>query len=807
MADDSLQPNAYKLQEDVIALLKQVDALMEQAYKAFNSDGLWEKNKDSQEEDKDLQEEDKIEKYAQKYVVFQKGVKEALQNVRNLELIMSIVAPMKAGKSTIINAIIGQDLLPTRNEAMTTLPTEIIFDAELAEPSLTLSPKIIEIFQQTFQHINYIIQNKGFEWAQQQLSKQPSAQKLEELLSLIFTSKYEFLIRSEVRGCEEINNVLTGLNDTVRLCNELDPSLDPQAKFEDILRIRVPFWRSQQRTDQNDRLGSLVIVDTPGPNENAKNLRLSSIVEMQLRRSSIVLIVLDFTGLNNEAAEKIKNQVKPIIKLLGKENLYVLVNKADQRRKGSMTPEEVRRFVNQDLQLSQSNDADRIFEVSAIRAFTATTFMLERQQYPDQEVTKLITVETLAREAWARWEEKLQETTVEELQKEAEFLWKDSGFAPFLEKAINALMRSAAPRTMKSALNNCRKLLSEFHDDIQLRLSSLVIQSAEKIQRQLEALEEDLNHLSLCRQRLQEVNTIKSKLQQNVQKMIGPLKKNAYVRLEDYFKSENYERSDLLQRLDIDARGIFSFLLPEKLKYKPVSIIEFDSQNEAEDFTNKAISHAKIRAERTLLEVRQNTEREVELARRNLKEFLEKETTQIINRARNRLNQEFDVELSLPLPPLLESNFALMELEIGSQSRNVTVYETKKERPWFFLWLIEIEKKVPVTRTETYYTVSLEDLVSQINNAIEESVNKISQGINQYLDKDFQKRIDSYFFELDKYLNNYRSSLEKSLKDQSLPQEKKQKLLNELKALIPEAKNQIQRADRYIQRTEQLVQK
>lgn len=73
----------------------------------------------------------------------------------------------------------------------------------------------------------------------------------------------------------------------------------------------------------------------------------------QLQRSSIVLIVLDFTGLNNEAAAKIKRQVEPIIKLLGKENLYILVNKLDERRKRSMTREEVRRFVTHDLQLSK----------------------------------------------------------------------------------------------------------------------------------------------------------------------------------------------------------------------------------------------------------------------------------------------------------------------------------------------------------------------------------------------------------------------------------------------------------------------
>ena len=58
---------------------------------------------------------------------------------------------------------------------------------------------------------------------------------------------------------------------------------------------------------------------------------MSAVVEEQLKNSSIILIVLDFTQLNNKAADDIKRQVKPIIDLLGKENLYVLVNKVDQR--------------------------------------------------------------------------------------------------------------------------------------------------------------------------------------------------------------------------------------------------------------------------------------------------------------------------------------------------------------------------------------------------------------------------------------------------------------------------------------------
>ena len=58
-------------------------------------------------------------------------VNEKLERVKRKELTMTIVAPT-------INAIAGQDLLPSRNDAMTVLPTEIVFSREVTRPKLIL---------------------------------------------------------------------------------------------------------------------------------------------------------------------------------------------------------------------------------------------------------------------------------------------------------------------------------------------------------------------------------------------------------------------------------------------------------------------------------------------------------------------------------------------------------------------------------------------------------------------------------------------------------------------------------------------
>ena len=57
------------------------------------------------------------------YNQFQAQIATAGQNVADLQLRMAIVAPMKAGKSTIINTIAGQELLPSCAVAMTVFST------------------------------------------------------------------------------------------------------------------------------------------------------------------------------------------------------------------------------------------------------------------------------------------------------------------------------------------------------------------------------------------------------------------------------------------------------------------------------------------------------------------------------------------------------------------------------------------------------------------------------------------------------------------------------------------------------------
>lgn len=805
MISDALKPNVQDLQSDVIDLLKQVSLLMGSATTALSADSTGEKYKD-----------------------FQQEIFEVSQNVEKLELMMAIVAPMKAGKSTIINTIVGQEILPSRNSAMTTIPTKIVFNTELTQPILKLNSEILSVFQDTLLALQHKIKALGIERIQEKIAQHPHLmnviQQIQEPESLP--------IRSKTVGREEILQALMSLNDIVRLCSLLEPSKDPLAQLSTIPCIETPFWRSRsvsvedsQNTPQPE-LGNLAIVDTPGPNEAGENLRLATTVAEQLKKSLIVLIVLDFTQLKTEAAEKVRKDVQQVIDLRGKENLYVLVNKVDQRRETDMTPEQVKQFIAAEFGIGDSN-TNQVFEISARRAFSAANFMHEHSQHPHLTLNQMPAARLLAQEVFGiDWEEELEEATVEAIEKKAQKLWKKSGFEPFLDNAVQALMERAAPRCLMSALKLSRSLLLELRDEVKLR-SSAICQDAEKLQREVSALSADLHRLESCRSRLKEVDLVKSQLHQSLNDILETLKNDAKVSLETFFVQEEYQRADLVKKMDIKAREIFLTNIGEfelfpkwisegiksQVEFKSSGLFEFSTTYEAEEFADRAVAYAKHRADNLIRSVREQIGIEIEFARKSLINILEKETQPIVEGACNRLNEAFDVKLSLP--QLEWANFEETELvqpRVKRQSRFVDPGYSevvKNQREWWhWLWLVPVEVKVQVKqpkKIEDYYTVSLKELVVKINESIESSINSINQQINKYLDEDFQQRVDIFFETLDNYLRNYRDSLSQAQADQKLSLEEKERLVEELSCLLPEATVQIKTAETYIEYTDKIL--
>ncbi len=391
----------------------------------------------------------------EKYQTYQRQINHQIRLVENLELRMTIVAPMKAGKSTIINAIAGQELVPSHSAAMTILPTELIFNTQLTEPILTLSALMVTEYHAMIQQLSNLIEQQGIENVLTQIKEYPH---LKFLLNKVQSG---IPIKLQTIGQPEILEMLGILNHLVRLATLLIP--DKQLlSLTELPRIETP---SKQLTDMVALQSNLVLVDTPGPNEAGENLRLKAVVEEQLQKSSIVLIVLNFTALNTEADEAVKQEVEKVIQLRGKDNLYVLVNWIDQRKQDGMTPEEIHAFVTAKFNIET---VGHIFETSAVKAFLAMNFLQELQHTPEISLTQMKSARMIAEQTLGiDWQEELQQISVEKLKLKAEKLWFTSGFTPFLEKVIKNLMLEGSHRCLRNALEMSQWCLIELRKEFE----------------------------------------------------------------------------------------------------------------------------------------------------------------------------------------------------------------------------------------------------------------------------------------------------------------------------------------------------
>ena len=755
------------------------------------------------------------------YDRFQAQISAMERNVANLELRMAIVAPMKAGKSTIINAIAGQELLPSCAVAMTTIPTEIVFNHKKQQSVLYLSKDTIDLFQNLEQQLKQKVDRLGIEPLQQRLNRYPH---LLDLFAEVAASN-NLALAETVEGQEAITKVLNRLNHLIRLFSVIEPTQDPLSQLKEVPRIESPSLSLSNR-EQTEGLGNLTIIDTPGPNEAGDGLKLTAVVEEQLRRSSIVLIVLDFTQLNSEAAETIKQQIQPIVESIGTNNLYVLVNKIDRRRQGDMTPEQVKEFVIADLGLNAERDRDRVFEIAAIRAFTAKKFLLEVQQNPGIELLQIKSLTSLAQEVLGiDWDEELDDITIEILVKKARKLWHKSGFAPFFASAIATLMENAAEQCLSNALNLSRNHLLSIRDDLNLRYQAIT-QDTDKLQQEIKALESDLAYLESSSDRLSTIADIKIKLQQNLQILLGQLKEKAAFDVESFFVEEEYARANALEKADINARnlllsnlGDFELLpkwvsdnLKAGIEYKTAGIVSFKTELEAEYFTQEAVAQAKQRLENLILQVSQDVETEVKQARAELEKFLVDETSGIIERAKNRLQTAFEIELKLPSPAIAHEREIQIEKQlVKTKSRLVDDgYEERlvKKRAWYYWFGVvpfykQEQYKKPYKK-EDYYAVSIHEIVEQINFASVVFVEEIERKVTAYLEQELHQQVDNFFIELDRYLSNYLQSLQQAQSDRELNLDRRKTLSTSLSQLVPKTTGYIERTETCLAKTQQI---
>lgn len=277
--------------------------------------------------------------------------------VERFEYWIMFTGTVKAGKTTSINAIVGMDVLPSRAEPMTTLPTLIKHSPGVKEPRLLLEQA---------DRVNAMLASmRGLD-----LDTAGMRSGVKATYELIRRGAAA-LPRSPIEGRHAVRETLLLLNDALRVAELAGRGDELMSAFEtasDLPTVEIEFL-SVGGLVQASEQGRLVLVDSPGPNEAAHSARLVAIVEEQLDRSSALVVVANFTVLGSEDEDEMRSIVRAYVEARkGRENL-MLLNRYDSAVASDRGP---KALIQDMVTACPQFDRNRIFPVAAVKALLAT---------------------------------------------------------------------------------------------------------------------------------------------------------------------------------------------------------------------------------------------------------------------------------------------------------------------------------------------------------------------------------------------------------------------------------------------------
>lgn len=273
-----------------------------------------------------------------------KTMENELLKLKNEEFIISMVGTMKAGKSTTINAIVGQEILPSRVEAMTTLPTLITHIKGKVEPVLKLNKSYINTLNDLLRKVRNNSKSKSYSKSEQSI-----------------TNNKNFQFKEQILGNEKIKEALTIFNDLRRVSK--DQIFDKFIELENIPRIEVEFESLKDIVTKNN--SKLSLLDTPGPNEYKQSEKLKETLKIQLENSSAVVFVVDYKSYESGDTNDIKSRIDEIYQYLKPENFYILANKFDASENSDEEYENIKKRICKHFELKDKIELKNIFPVSS----------------------------------------------------------------------------------------------------------------------------------------------------------------------------------------------------------------------------------------------------------------------------------------------------------------------------------------------------------------------------------------------------------------------------------------------------------
>ncbi|MGF0293760.1 dynamin family protein [Escherichia coli] len=711
------------------------------------------------------------------------------------EMVLAVVGTMKAGKSTTINAIVGQEILPNRNRPMTSVPTLIRHVPGKTEPVLHLE------HIQPVRNLLITLQEKLATPAGQQVAQ--TLQQTGDTRELLDILTDDGWLKNEYHGEEEIFTGLASLNDLVRLAAAMGSEF-PFDEYAEVQKLPVIDVEFSHLVGMDECQGTLTLLDTPGPNE-AGQPQMEVMMRDQLQKASAVLAVMDYTQMNSKADEEVRKELNAIADVsVGR--LFVLVNKFDEKDRNGDGADAVCQKVPAMLN-SDVLPASRVYPGSSRQAYLANRALHELRKNGTLPVDEAW-VDDFVREAFGRMKKDYVCKDSELATEGATDLWEGSLIDQLITEVILSSHSRAAALAVDSAAAKLMQNAENISEYLSLRHQELM-QSIQSLQAHITSLLEDIREIADCQEQVTaDVRMAMEEIDARTRELLTGVCTSLEEELNDYFRSGKRKEQQMLEEENSAQpreRNAFAFFLDifgtgnqhDRMRdFDPDSPeIKFSDRREALELMTQIESTVTSLHREAEAQFRPELEKIVSGIETGFRGTALYATENIAGRINTRLEDEgFTVKISFPAVSQLQTRLAVKtNLSALMEERTETVTRRRRQSGlWGKIcgafgtsdWGWETYKE-DVSRSVININTVRKEVMSLTRAYFGELQASIEQDINQPV----RQEIDAFFCAFREKVEQLRNTLIQSSEDHKRDQQAQERLTRRLQALnerVPE---------------------
>lgn len=711
------------------------------------------------------------------------------------EMVLAVVGTMKAGKSTTINAIVGQEILPNRNRPMTSVPTLIRHVPGKTEPVLHLE------HIQPVRNLLITLQEKLATPAGQQVAQ--TLQQTGDTRELLDILTDDGWLKNEYHGEEEIFTGLASLNDLVRLAAAMETEF-PFDEYAEVQKLPVIDVEFSHLVGMDACQGTLTLLDTPGPNE-AGQPQMEVMMRDQLQKASAVLAVMDYTQMNSKADEDVRKELNAIADVSAG-RLFVLVNKFDEKDRNGDGADAVRQKVPAMLN-SDVLPASRVYPGSSRQAYLANRALHELRKNGTLPVDEAW-VDDFVREAFGRMKKDYVCKDSELATEGATDLWECS----LIDQLITEVILSSHSRAAALAVDSAAAKLMQNAENISKYLSLRhqgLMQSIQSLQAHITSLLEDIREIADCQEQVTaDVRMAMEEIDARTRELLTGVCTSLEEELNDYFRSGKRKEQQMLEEENSAQpreRNAFAFFHDifgtgnqhDRMRdFDPDSPeIKFSDRREALELMTQIESTVTSLHREAEAQFRPELEKIVSGIETGFRGTALYATENIAGRINTRLEDEgFTVKISFPAVSQLQTRLAVKtNLSALMEERTETVTRRRRQSGlWGKIcgafgtsdWGWETYKE-DVSRSVININTVRKEVMSLTRAYFGELQASIEQDINQPV----RQEIDAFFCAFREKVEQLRNTLIQSSEDHKRDQQAQERLTRRLQALnerVPE---------------------